>query len=143
MSYPCWFREVDCDSEVLFLCLPPVRLWLMGTGLPRCCHSNALLLCFLFVFLNFLLISGDRMSEMRLKPFLKSKPPANSKQVFSMLSVAAKTKNKLWKVVNHICEHPTKQKCYILEKALLMSIYEVLLEVSFEIISISTRIIFS
>lgn len=50
ISHPCCFRKVDCDSEVFFL-----RLWLVGAGLTRCSHRNALLLCFLLIFLYFLL----------------------------------------------------------------------------------------
>lgn len=66
MSYPCWFRKVDCDGEVFFLHLPPVGLRLVGTRLPRCCHSDALLLCFLLVFLDFLMWSSGRMTEIKL-----------------------------------------------------------------------------
>lgn len=67
MSYPCLLREVDCDGEVLFVRLPPVCLWVVWAGFTLGCHGDALLLCFLLVFFNFLLTSGDNMSDMRLQ----------------------------------------------------------------------------
>ena len=66
MSYPCLFGEVDCDREVFFLCLSSVHLCIIGAGLSRCCHSNALLLCLLLVFFYFLLRTSTRINEMML-----------------------------------------------------------------------------
>lgn len=67
MSYPCLLRKVNCDGEVFFLRLPSVGICLVGAGLPRCCHGNALLLSLLFVFLYFLSRASDRINEMTLK----------------------------------------------------------------------------
>lgn len=85
-SYPCRFREVDCDSEVFFLRLPPVRLRLVAARLSRCCNGNALLLRLLLVFLYFLLTSAAEGRQWD-ETIAVSKLYINSLQVWSMLCV--------------------------------------------------------
>lgn len=88
ISYPGLFRKVNCDGEVFFLRLPSVRLCLLGAGLPRSCHGNALLLCLLLVFFYFLLRASDRINEMTLKQLRpKSKIRTDDKKVLTMLCV--------------------------------------------------------